>query len=87
MSEVFSMLINPATAHHPDLNSTHFKWEYAQRSSDYELPDDIELALENDYAKNSSNYTDETFKQIRLFFLISPNASASEILELVRSSY
>lgn len=86
MPAIYSMLINPATTHNPDMNSTHFKWEYAQRSSAYELPDDIELVLENDYVKNAGNYTDEIFKQIQLFSLISPNASASEILEFVRSS-
>jgi len=68
------------------MNSTHLKWEYAQRSSSYELPDNIECALENDYVKNAGTYTDETFKQIRLFFIISPNASASEILKFIKSS-
>lgn len=66
------------------MNSTKLKWEYYQRSRAYELSDDIELALENDYVKNNGSYTDETFKKIQLISLISPNVSASEILKFVR---
>lgn len=67
------------------MNSTDLRLEYALRSSAYELPDHVELALENDYVENSFIYTDETFKQIRVFFLIFPETSASQILESVRS--
>lgn len=68
------------------MNNTYLKCEYAKRSSAYNLPDDIELALENDYAKNHEIYTDNTFKNIQALFLVFPEVSASQILDFVNSS-
>lgn len=59
--------------------------EYADRSRDYELPDYLEEALENDYVKNSHLYSDKIFKCIQVTVLLRPEISSEELLQLVRS--
>ena len=47
-------------------NSTQLRAEYAERSWDYELPDHLEQALEDDYVQNSHLYSEKTFKYIHM---------------------
>jgi len=74
------------------MSSSILKAEYSMRSQKfYELPDDIEIMLEEDYVKNSYMYTDDIFEAIQIYTCIMPedfnNQTIFEaILNLVRNS-
>lgn len=69
------------------MNSTNLRQEYTNRSWNYELPDDLEQALEDDYVQNSHLYSDDTFNLIKMIFLLNPKIESQEILELVRFAH
>lgn len=65
--------------------STQLILEYAERSWNYELPDHLEQALENDYVKNSHLYSDKTFKCIQMTVVLIPEINSEKLLRLVKS--
>lgn len=67
------------------MNSTELKMQYADRSKAYELPDHLELALENDYVENAGLYSDNTFKAIQMLYLINPGIYPADLLKCIRA--
>lgn len=65
------------------LTDTQLRIEYAERTSYFELPDDIEQAIESDYVTNRSVYTDEIFKLIQMVYFIHPKVTPQEMLKHV----
>ena len=65
-------------------NSTQLRAEYAERSWDYELPDHLEQALEDDYVQNSHLYSEKTFKCIQMLYALHPGITSEKLLKLVR---
>ena len=61
--------------------------EYAVFSQDFDFPDEIEIALENDYADNQYLYDEEVLKAIKLSLLLCHDLSPQEVLERVRTWY
>jgi hypothetical protein len=59
--------------------------EYVRLSWDHEFPPSIEAALEKDYVKNHHMYTEDTIKQIATLLLIAPDASADQVIELIKT--
>lgn len=52
------------------LTRTQLRIEHAERTSHFELPDEIELALENDYILNREIYTDHILKVIQMRYFL-----------------
>lgn len=59
--------------------------EYGELSKDFDFRDDIESALENDYAENPNLYSLEVLKHIKLTLVLAPELPPQFILELVKS--
>lgn len=59
--------------------------EYAEKSWEYELPDRLESALEDDYVANSDLYTADVFRIIRVTYSICPEIEPDELLSAIRS--
>lgn len=59
--------------------------EYGELSKDFDFRDDIESALENDYAENPDLYNLEVLKHIKLTLILAPEFPPQFILELVKS--
>mgnify|MGYP000120815266 CR=1 FL=1 len=66
------------------LTDTQLRMEYAERTLSFELPDDIEQAIENDYVTNRSVYTDRILKVIQMIYFIHPEVTPQEMLMHVR---
>lgn len=66
---------------------TDLKLEYIKLSWDYEFPEVIECALEEDYVKNKALYNENTLKIIKFYLLVCPDIGADKILEIVRDNY
>lgn len=64
---------------------TELRAEYAERSWDYELPDHLEQALEDDYVQNWLLYSETTFKCIQVLYLLNPEVPPQMLLECVRA--
>ena len=67
------------------MDSTKLRTEYTDRSWDYELPDPLEQALEDDYVQNRHLYADKTFKCIKLIFALDPEITPNSMLKFVRA--
>tara|TARA_Y100000296_G_scaffold85723_1_gene122649 strand:+ start:467 stop:694 length:228 start_codon:yes stop_codon:yes gene_type:complete len=65
------------------LTRTQLRIEYAERTSHFELPSEIELALENDYVLNREIYTDDILKMIQMSFLLHEMVTPEEMIEYV----
>lgn len=61
--------------------------EYVEYSWEYDFPEEIELALENDYVKNHKLYDKSTLGRIMMYLLVCPDIDASQIVELARRKY
>ncbi|MGM8225455.1 hypothetical protein ACSV5M_02650 [Cellvibrio sp. ARAG 10.3] len=61
------------------------KAEYAERSWNYELPDHLEQALEDDYVQNRLLYSEATFKCIQTLYLLNPEVTPQMLLKFVRA--
>lgn len=59
--------------------------EYGELSKDFDFRDDIESALENDYAETPELYNLEVLQHIKLTLILAPELSPQFILELVKS--
>lgn len=70
---------------HPyQMSETKLRIEYAERSWEYEFPDCIEEALENDYVLNHDLYKDGVFKYIAMLCFICPDITPEFVLEIIR---
>jgi len=67
------------------MTSTNLLLDYVNRSSRYQLPERLEIALETDYVRNSELYTDDTFLAIPVLYKLYPNIRAEELLDAVRA--
>ena len=58
-------------------------------SKDYEFPDNIEIALENDYVENPHLYDRSTFKRLQVYKMlgVENDVSIAEVLGMVRIIY
>lgn len=65
---------------------TELKIEYAFLSWAYEFPQNVEDALEDDYAARPHLYSNETLKQVAALLLIAPDSTPEQVLNLVASS-
>ena len=65
---------------------TELRSDYTERSWDYELPDHLEQALEDDYVQNSHLYFDNAFKCISFAFKLNSEITSQELLDIVRVS-
>jgi hypothetical protein len=68
------------------MNKTQLLLQYFERTRNFDLPDHIEEALEEDYVLNSALYTDAMFKRIRLVHLLCPDSTPAEMLRYVRNT-
>lgn len=66
---------------------TDLRIKYAYYSWNYDFPDDIENALENDYIKNQEAYGYSTLDIIKASLLINPNLTADQALLIVMAQY
>lgn len=57
--------------------------EYAELSRDFDFPDDLEIALENDYVINKQYYSVEVLKCVLAAQLLGPMTPA-EIVDSVK---
>lgn len=65
-------------------SDTNLRIEYVEYSWKYDFPEEIELALENDYVKNNHLYDKNTLGCIAVILLISPDIGGSQLIKLVR---
>lgn len=49
----------------------------------YDFPQNVENALENDYAEHPHLYRNETLKQVAALLLIAPDSSPEQVLSLI----
>lgn len=59
--------------------------EYAELSRNHDFPDEIEIALENDYVANKELYSEGVLKGLALWLCIAPNASPQDVVNAVRN--
>ena len=64
-------------------SNTALKIEYSELSKDYDFRDDIESALENDYAANPGLYYLEVLEHLKLRLRLAPEMSPQCVLEVV----
>ena len=65
------------------LTRTELRVEYFERTSHFDLPDEIELALENDYIINRDIYTDTVLEMIQMTYFLHEMVTPEEMLEHV----
>jgi len=65
------------------MTETELRVQYAERTWDFEFPECIEQALENDYVLNSVLYTDDMIKKIKLTLLVYSEISPEKLIEMV----
>lgn len=59
--------------------------EYAELSWNHDFPNEIEIALENDYVANKELYSEEVLQGLRLHLLLDRDASPQDVLNAVRN--
>ncbi|CAN7639849.1 hypothetical protein LJR129_004943 [Acidovorax sp. LjRoot129] len=69
----------------PTKTRTALMMEYGELSKDFSFPDEIECALERDYAANPVLYDLGALKSVSLVLLIASEISAQEVLDHVRA--
>lgn len=67
------------------VSETTLRIEYAERTWHIELPEHLEQALEDDYVRRSSIYTDDFLKHIQTLYLIHPNITATELIRQIHN--
>ena len=65
------------------MTKTELYLQYYECTRHFDLPDIIEQALEEDFIKNYTLYSDEMFKCIQLHYLISQNITPKEMINYV----
>lgn len=68
------------------MNKTELRIEYADRTWNFDWPDSIDQALEEDYVLNRETYTDEVLNLIRGLVLIAPNIQPIELIYIVHNA-
>ena len=58
--------------------------QYADLSWNYDFPQAVEIALENDYVANKDLYDESVLKNIALLLLIAPDTSPQLVLDNVK---
>ena len=66
-------------------SKTDLRIDYWERSKDFEYPESIEDALEDDYVLNSECYPDGIFEYIDMWCGIHPKISPSDMIEEIRN--
>lgn len=59
--------------------------EYRELSKDYDFRDDIECALEADYANNPGPYDLEVLSCVAVVLTLDPDRTPEEVLDLVHN--
>ena len=59
--------------------------EYSELSKDFDFRDDIECALERDYADNPGLYDLQVLRFLACMVLLAPDFTPAEILDQVRN--
>ncbi len=67
------------------MGRTELLIEYANLSRDFEFPEEIEKAVENDYVENQHLYNIDTIKLIAVYLLIYPDIDPKYLLELIKT--
>lgn len=71
--------------HRNKKGKTELLIEYADLSRDFEFPEEIEAAIEEDFVENPDLYDLHTIKIIATYLLICPETKPSEVLKLARN--
>ena len=67
--------------------SHQLKREYAEYSWNYDFSEEIEQALEDDYAENKYMYSEKTLPALKLMLFLCPDLTPQEVLDFVRRQY
>ncbi|ANQ21423.1 hypothetical protein BA893_06975 [Vibrio natriegens] len=68
------------------MSETELRIEYAKRTYNIDLSDELDQMIEDDYVINRHNYTDDAFKQLQvLLVLIDNNQRDIEIFKLFKN--